>query len=138
MSKQNKLILEQCQDTINELVEFAGQHESTQDSSLGLQEIPTALVVGKDRALLSALLTRATHILTHPEEEQVAEGKGKQKARAPPLVIQLEEGDCTNTMSALRALVTGFMAQLEEADPDKEPAAKKKVTLPLLLTIWQD
>ncbi|KAF8681214.1 Origin recognition complex (ORC) subunit 3 N-terminus [Rhizoctonia solani] len=127
----NQVILEQCQDTINELVEFAGQHESTQDSSLGLQEIPTALVVGKDRALLSALLTRATHILTHPEEEQVAEGKGKQKARAPPLVIQLEEGDCTNTMSALRALVTGFMAQLEEADPDKEPAAKKKVTAAL-------
>ncbi|CAE6366518.1 unnamed protein product [Rhizoctonia solani] len=125
----NQVVLEQCQDTISELVEFAQQYESTQDSSIGIQEIPTALLVGRDRALLSALLSRATHVLTHPEEGQVAEGKGKQKARAPPLVIQLEEGDCTNTMSALRALVTGFMTQLEEAD--KEPAVKKKVAATL-------
>ncbi|KAL5637173.1 hypothetical protein ACGC1H_000976 [Rhizoctonia solani] len=127
----NQVVFEQCQDTINELVEFAHQHESMQDSGLGIQEIPTALVVGRDRALLSALVSRATHALTHQETSQATDGKGKQKARAPPLVIQLEEGDCTNTISALRALVTGFMTQFEEAAPDNEPATKKKATATL-------
>jgi hypothetical protein len=47
--------LEQCQDTINELVEFAQQYESAQDSSIGIQEIPTALVVGK-RLLIAFVL----------------------------------------------------------------------------------
>ncbi|CAE7225406.1 unnamed protein product [Rhizoctonia solani] len=102
-----------------------------QDSGLGIQEIPTALVVGKDRALLSALVSRATHALKHQETSQPVDGKGKQKARAPPLIIQLEEGDCTNTISALRALVTGFMTQFEEAGPDNEPAVKKKATATL-------
>ncbi|CAE6454349.1 unnamed protein product, partial [Rhizoctonia solani] len=127
----NQVVFEQCQDTINELVEFAHQHESMQDSGLGIQEIPTALVVGKDRALLSALVSRATHALTHREMDQDADAKGKQKARAPPLVIQLEEGDCTNTISALRALVTGFMTQFEETDPRSEPAVKRKATATL-------
>ncbi|KAJ1308367.1 hypothetical protein OPQ81_004075 [Rhizoctonia solani] len=127
----DQVVLEQCQDTVNELVEFAHQYESMQDSGLGIQEIPTALVVGKDRALLSALVNRATYTLKNYEVSQVADGKGKQKARALPLVIQLEEGDCTNTISALRALVTGFMTQFEEADPDNEPAVKKKATATL-------
>ncbi|KAG8715853.1 hypothetical protein FRC11_014102 [Ceratobasidium sp. 423] len=127
----DQVVLEQCRDAINELVEFAHQHESTQDSGLGIQEIPTALVVGRDRALLSALVGRATHALTHHEAIQAAEGKGKQKARAPPLITQLEEGDCTNTISALRALVTGFMSQFEEADPNNQPVVKKKATATL-------
>ncbi|CAE6477214.1 unnamed protein product [Rhizoctonia solani] len=127
----DQVVFEQFQDTINELVEFAHQHESTQDSGLGIQEIPTALVVGRDRALLSALVGRATRALTHQETIQAAEAKGKQKARAPPLIIQLEEGDCTNTISALRALVTGFMSQFEEADSDNQPAIKKKATATL-------
>ncbi|KAH7344072.1 origin recognition complex subunit 3 N-terminus-domain-containing protein [Rhizoctonia solani] len=127
----NQVVFEQCQDAINELAEFARQHESMQDSGLGIQEIPTALVVGKDRALLSALVSRATYTLTHHETDQAIDGKGKQKARAPPLIIQLEEGDCTNTISALRALVTGFMAQFEEADPRSEPALKRKATATL-------
>ncbi|EUC56183.1 origin recognition complex subunit 3 [Rhizoctonia solani AG-3 Rhs1AP] len=127
----NQVVFEQCQDTINELVEFAQQHESMQDSGLGIQEIPTALVVGRDRALLSALVSRATHALTHPETSQATDGKGKQKARTPPLVIQLEEGDCINTISALRALVTGFMTQFEEAAPANEPTTKKKATATL-------
>ncbi|CUA77925.1 Origin recognition complex subunit 3 [Rattus norvegicus] [Rhizoctonia solani] len=127
----NQVVFEQCQDTVNQLVEFAHQHESTQDSGLGIQEIPMALVVGKDRALLSALVSRATHALTHQETSEPTDGKGKQKARAPPLIVQLEEGDCTNTMSTLRALVTGFMAQFEEAAPDNEPTTKKKATATL-------
>ncbi|KAB5593222.1 Origin recognition complex subunit 3 [Ceratobasidium theobromae] len=124
----NEVVYDQCRDTIGQIIQFAQQHESTQDSGLGINEIPIALVVCRDRVLISALLSQATFSLIHGSNE-IVEGKGKQRERAQPLVVQLGEADCSNTTSALRALVTGFLTKFE--DKDTEVGIKKSVAATL-------
>ncbi|KAG9087895.1 hypothetical protein FRC06_002311, partial [Ceratobasidium sp. 370] len=119
----NNAVFEELKPTINQLVAFAKQDRITQDSEFGMNEIPTALVVGRDRALLSALLNKVVRIVTnveeHAEEGDDRDEDGEEVAtvhpRPAPLVVRLDEGDCNNTASALRALVSGFMSQFEEA-----------------------
>lgn len=84
--------------------------------SICLVEIKNALL-GRDRVLISALLSQATFSLIHGSNE-IVEGKGKQRERAQPLVVQLGEADCSNTTSALRALVTGFLTKFEDKDTE--------------------
>lgn len=74
--------------------------------------------LGRDRALLSALLAQVAHTLTQSEIPKDEKGKEKEDPFSRPLVVQLNEGDCGNATSALKALIAGFLAQFEETDPE--------------------
>ncbi|KAG8683991.1 hypothetical protein FRC08_013961, partial [Ceratobasidium sp. 394] len=129
----NEGIFEELKPTISQLVTFAKQDRTTQGSEFGVNEIPMALVVGRDHALLSALLNKVVRIVTNTEEDTDEEDDGSEqdeddedrvevravhRTHPPPLVVRLDDADCNNTTSALRALVGGFMSQLEEADAE--------------------
>ncbi|KAG8747080.1 hypothetical protein FRC10_002496 [Ceratobasidium sp. 414] len=113
-------VFEGLKPTVRQLVAFARQDRTTQDSEFGMNEVPTALVVGRDRALLSAILNKVVRVVTNLEEytdeedEDEEEVPATYRTRSAPLVVRLDEGDCNNTASALRALVGGFMSQFEE------------------------
>ncbi|KAG8687382.1 hypothetical protein FRC08_011986, partial [Ceratobasidium sp. 394] len=144
----NRAIFEELKPTISQLVAFAKQDRTTQDSEFGVNEIPMALVVGQDRPLLSALLNKVVRIVTNVEEYTDEEGEqdeeeirseqddddedrvevqATRRTHPAPLVVRLDEGDCNNTASALRALVGGFISQFEEAGAEI-PAKRKTST----------
>ncbi|QRW01399.1 origin recognition complex subunit 3 [Ceratobasidium sp. AG-Ba] len=106
----SKGILAKMSPTIDQLVEFTGQELPEQDGSFGITEVPTALLVGRDRALLSAVLAEAI-------------------STTVSTVVKLDEGDCNNSTSALRALVSGFMSQFEESDSESVIKRKTSTTL---------
>ncbi|KAG8791057.1 hypothetical protein FRC12_010247 [Ceratobasidium sp. 428] len=131
----NEAVFQELKPTINQLVEFARQDRIAQDSEFGLNEIPTALVVGRDRALISALLSKAVRISTNLDPTEDTDEDNKTRARGSdsscpiPLVVRIDEGDFSNTTSALRALVGGFVSQFEETDSELPTKKKSSTTL---------
>jgi hypothetical protein len=74
----------------------------------------TSLFLGRDRALVSALLGQVAHAVSPSKSTDT----DSQHHIPDPLVMQLDEGDCGNTTSALRALIGGFTAQFEQTDAE--------------------
>ncbi|KAG8720452.1 hypothetical protein FRC09_009553 [Ceratobasidium sp. 395] len=140
----NKAVFQELEPTIGQLVDFARQDRIAQDSEFGLNEIPTALVVGRDRALISALLSKAVRVSTNldpikdTDEEYASRGdsesnedraRGLDPSSPGLLVVRIDEGDCSNITSALRALVGGFVSQFEETDAELPTKKKSSTTL---------